>query len=321
MPAPGTSGQVTAIAPNERQLSMAYGVCRGIARSQAKNFYYAFLALPKEKRNALCAIYAFMRHADDISDDPGMSLQQRQQMLRDWAESLRRASSGRPSDDPVIMATADTQSRFKIPLGLFDQLVSGTAMDLQFSAYLQENSTGAEAPIVPYQTFEELYRYCYHVASVVGLVCIRVFGYKDPEAEHLAEQTGVAFQLTNIIRDVKEDALMGRIYVPQEDLLHFQLAPEEFSAAKLQNGFAPENFKPLLEFEANRARELYAAAERLIPLIDDDSRPALWALVEIYRRLLDKIAARNFNVFGEKVRLTTLEKLSVLSQGLLKVIF
>jgi 15-cis-phytoene synthase len=321
MPAPGTSGQVTAIAPNERQLSMAYGVCRGIARSQAKNFYYAFLALPKEKRNALCAIYAFMRHADDISDDPGMSLQQRQQMLRDWAESLRRASSGHPSDDPVIMATADTQSRFKIPLGLFDQLVSGTAMDLQFSAYLQENSTGAGAPIVPYQTFEELYRYCYHVASVVGLVCIRVFGYKDPEAEHLAEQTGVAFQLTNIIRDVKEDAFMGRIYVPQEDLLHFQLAPEEFSAAKLQNGFAPENFKPLLEFESGRARELYAAAEKLIPLIDEDSRPALWALVEIYRRLLDKIAARNFNVFGEKVRLTTLEKLSVLSQGLLKVIF
>lgn len=312
---------VTAIAPNERQLSMAYGVCRGIARSQAKNFYYAFLALPRIKRNALCAVYAFMRHADDISDDPGMSLTQRQQQLRAWAESLRRASAGHPGDDPVIMAVADTQSRFKIPVELFDQLVSGTAMDLQFSAYLQENAANAAAPIVPYRTFDELYRYCYHVASVVGIVCIHVFGYKDPEAECLAEQTGVAFQLTNIIRDVKEDALMGRIYVPQEDLLRFQLDAEEFSAEKLRNGVSPANFKPLLEFEAQRAREFYAAAEKLIPLIEDDSRPALWTLVTIYRRLLDKIAARDYNVFGDKVRLTTFEKLSILSQGLMKVLF
>ena len=309
----------TAAPSNERQLAMAYGVCRGIARSQAKNFYYAFLALPKLKRNALCAIYAFMRHADDISDDPGMSLQQRQQQLRDWAGSLRHAAAGHPSDDPVIMATADTQARFKVPLELFDQLVAGTAMDLQFAEYLQQNAS--ETPIVPYRTFDELYRYCYHVASVVGLACIHVFGYKDPEAERLAEQTGVAFQLTNIIRDLKEDALMGRIYIPEEDLVRFQLLPEELAATKLRNGFQPANFKPLLEFEAQRARELYAAAERLIPLIDDDSRPCLWALVEIYRRLLDKIAARHYNVFGDKVRLTTLEKLSVLSQGLLKVIF
>jgi phytoene synthase len=194
-------------------------------------------------------------------------------------------------------------------------------MDLQFSAYLQENAANAAAPIVPYQTFEELYRYCYHVASVVGLVCIRVFGYKDPAAEHLAEQTGVAFQLTNIIRDVKEDALMGRIYMPQEDLARFRLGAEEFSTERLRNGFSSENFKPLLEFEAQRAREFYAAAEKLIPLIEDDSRPALWTLVTIYRRLLDKIAARDFNVFGDKVRLTTFEKLSVLSQGILKVIF
>lgn len=310
----------TAAPKNERQLSMAYGVCRGIARSQAKNFYYAFLALPAHKRNALCAIYAFMRHADDISDDPGLSLQQRQQQLRDWSSALRSASAGHPSDDPVIMATADTQARFRVPIELFDQLVAGTAMDLQFSAYLQDHSP-ADAPIVPYRTFDELYRYCYHVASVVGIVCIHVFGYKDPEAEQLAEQTGVAFQLTNIIRDVKEDALMGRIYLPQEDLARFQLAPEELSVHKLRNGFHSANFKPLLEFEAQRAQQLYASAEKLIPLVDEDSRPALWALVEIYHRLLAKIAARDYNVFGDKVRLTSLEKFSVLAQGLLKVLF
>jgi phytoene synthase len=155
----------------------------------------------------------------------------------------------------------------------------------------------------------------------VGLVCIHIFGYKDPAAESLAEQTGVAFQLTNIIRDVKEDAAMGRVYIPEEDFARFQRTPSELTSANFKNGFSPSTFVPLLEFEAQRARQFYQAAEKLLPLIEDDSRPCLWALVEIYRRLLDKIAARNYNVFQEKVRLTVPEKLSVLSQGLLKVIF
>jgi phytoene synthase len=304
---------------SHRQLSMAYVVCRGVARSQAKNFYYAFLALPRHKRNSLCAVYAYMRHADDISDDPGLSLDQRRFWLQAWSDSLRRAVEGEPGDDPIIMALADTQSRFKIPLELFEQLIAGTAMDLQFAAAAVTESAGA--PVVPYKTFDELYRYCYHVASVVGLVCIHIFGYKNPEAESLAEQTGVAFQLTNIIRDVREDAAMGRVYIPEEDFERFQRSPSELSLAKLNNGFQSSTFVPLLEFEAQRARQFYQAAEKLIPLIDDDSRPCLWALVEIYRRLLDKIEARNYNVFQEKVRLTVPEKLSVLSQGLLKVIF
>jgi 15-cis-phytoene synthase len=176
-------------------------------------------------------------------------------------------------------------------------------------------------PVAPYQTFAELYQYCYHVASVVGLVCIRIFGYKDPAAEGLAEKTGIAFQLTNIIRDVKEDAIMGRVYIPVEDLERFHHVPADFSAAHMKNGVKPEKYLPLLSFEADRAREFYAAAERLIPLIDEDSRGCLWALVEIYRRLLDKIAERRFNVFDKKVRLTMPEKLIVLSKGLAKVVF
>lgn len=298
---------------------MAYVVCRGVARSQAKNFYYAFLALPRHKRNSLCAVYAYMRHADDISDALGLSLDQRRAQLQAWSDSLRRAVEGEPSDDPVIMALADTQSRFKIPLELFEQLIAGTAMDLQFAAAAA--SEAVDGPVVPYRTFDDLYRYCYHVASVVGLVCIHIFGYKDAAAESLAEQTGVAFQLTNIIRDVKEDAAMGRIYIPEEDSVRFQRTPAELTSANLKNGFSPSTFVPLLEFEAQRARQYYQAAEQLLPLIEDDSRPCLWALVEIYRRLLDKIAARNYNVFQDKVRLTVPEKLSVLSQGLLKVIF
>src|SRR5207253_849363 len=201
-------------------------------RSQAKNFYYAFLALPRHKRNALCAVYAFMRHADDISDDPGLNMDQRRFQLQAWSESLRSAVEGQRSDDPVIMALADTQSRFKIPLELFEKLVAGTAMDLQFAAAAASN-TDTGTPVVPYRTFDELYRYCYHVASVVGLVCIHIFGYKNKAAEPLAEQTGVAFQLTNIIRDVKEDAAMGRVYIPEEDFEKFQRSPKELSSANV----------------------------------------------------------------------------------------
>lgn len=299
-----------------KQLAIAYTVCRGVARAQAKNFYYAFLALPREKRNALCAVYAFMRHADDLSDDPGLSLEQRGAQLEGWADALRRAVGGERSDDPVIMATADAQQRFHIPLELFDQLVQGTAMDLQFGAPAATTEANA-----PYQTFDDLYRYCYYVASVVGLVCIRIFGYKDSAAEPLAVKTGIAFQLTNIIRDVKEDAIMGRVYLPVEDLDRFHHVPADFSAAHMKNGVEAARYAPLLTFEAHRAREFYAAAEQLIPLIDEDSRPCLWALVEIYRRLLDKITAQQFNVFDKKIRLSVPEKLFVLSRGLAKVVF
>jgi 15-cis-phytoene synthase len=190
-------------AVTEKQLSMAYTVCRGIARAQAKNFYYAFLILPKPKRDALCAVYAFMRHADDLSDDPGLSPEQRQMHLHAWASALHSAVEGNPGDDPVVMAVADAQRRYNIPLELFDQLVYGTTMDLQFEGAAQN-----PVPFVPYKTFADLYQYCYHVASVVGLVCLYIFGFKDERAKKLAEQTGIAFQLTNIIRDVKEDARM-----------------------------------------------------------------------------------------------------------------
>jgi 15-cis-phytoene synthase len=302
-----------------RQLSMAYTVCRGVARNRAKNFYYAFLALPSEKRNALCAVYAFMRHADDLADDLNLTADQRRTQLSEWAQSLYRAAAGEPSDDPVIMALADTRSNYSIPLELFDRLVEGTAMDLQFSAPGQ--APDSQVPVAAYKTFDELYQYCYHVASVVGLVCIRIFGYKDPAAEALAEKTGIAFQLTNIIRDVKEDAEMGRVYIPEEDFVTFQMSPSLLGSKNLRNGFSASSFVPLLEFEAQRARRYYTAARELIPLIDEDSRPCLWALVEIYERLLNKIAGRNYDVFSKRVKLTVPEKLSVLSQGLLKVVF
>jgi 15-cis-phytoene synthase len=287
------------------QLAAAYGVCRQITRSAARNFYYGFLVLPRERRDALSAVYAFMRHSDDLSDDPGLTRREREDKLTEWRNALHRVSEGEHTDDPVLLAVADAQRRFKIPLELFDRLVEGTAMDV----------TPQPGEPIRYQTFDDLRRYCYHVASVVGLICIKIFGYRDPAAEALAEQCGLAFQLTNIIRDVKEDAAMGRVYVPEEDLERFGRSAAELDPTCLMNGFDAASFRPVLEFEAERARKLYCAAEQLLPLIDEDSRPALWVLVEIYRRLLEKIAARGYNVFGKKIRLSRREKLSVLARG------
>ncbi len=295
------------------QLRAAYAVCRSIARAAAKNFYYGFLALPRYKRNALCALYAFMRHADDISDDPALPMEEKRQKLEQFSEKLHRVLLGEATDDPVMLAVADTQRRYKIPAELLDQLVYGTTMDVQecIPPVMEPRPIAAPPPAVLYMNFDDLYRYCYHVASVVGLACIHIFGYKDKQAERLAEETGIAFQLTNIIRDVKEDAQMGRVYLPQQDLQKFGI-----SEAEMVNFDHPEHFRPLLEFEAQRARDFYVSAEKLLPLIDEDSQPALWTLVEIYRRLLEKIAANGYNVFGEKIRLTTREKLVVLAKGM-----
>lgn len=294
------------------QLRAAYGVCRHIARSAAKNFYYGFLVLPLRKRNALSAVYAFMRHADDISDDPSIPAQQRREKLDEWMNALSRVVAGERTDDPVLFALADSQKRFNIPLELLEKLVHGTEMDVPEPASARSSAEG-QLPELQYETFDQLYDYCYHVASVVGLVCIRIFGYRDPRAEKLAEETGVAFQLTNIIRDVKEDAGLGRVYLPREDFARFGI-----DVHTLTNGSARESLRPVLEFEALRARGFYRAAEDLLPLIDEDSQAALWTLVEIYRRLLERIIARNYDVFSERVRLSTAEKLSVMARGFLR---
>jgi phytoene synthase len=299
--------------PTPAQLAIAYSVCRGITRASAKNFYYAFLVLPKRKRQALCAMYAFMRRCDDIADDANLSLEERRFKLGAWLDALHRAQQGEPSDDPILMALTDAQRCYTIPAGLLDDLAMGTAMDVTESP--AENSGDPVSPgiTVQYQTFDDLENYCYHVASVVGLVCIHVFGYRDPAAESLAEKCGLAFQLTNIIRDVKEDAAMGRVYLPQEDLAKFGL-----SGADLLSAPDVARFRPLLEFEAERAREFYRAGEELIPYISEDSQPALWVLVNIYRRLLERIAERQYDVFSGKVSLSVSEKLRILAKGFLQ---
>ncbi len=302
-------------APTPSQLAMAYSVCCGIARASARNFYYAFLVLPKPKRQALCAVYAYMRRCDDLSDDPSVPPRERRARLEAWLDAFHHAQAGEPTDDAILLALTDTQRRYQVPSELLDQLAFGTLMDVPDARPEgPAEEVGATAGLtVQYRSFKDLYLYCYHVASVVGLVCIKIFGYRDANAEHLAERCGIAFQLTNIIRDVKEDAEMGRVYLPLEDLQRFDLSPSD-----LQGAPDRARMRSLLLMEADRAREFYNSGHELIPLVNEDSQPALWVLVTIYQRLLEKIGQRQYDVFAERVRLSTFEKLSVLGKGFLK---
>ncbi len=306
------------------RIEEAYRVCRQIARKEAKNFYYAFRALPRHKRNAICAVYAFMRHADDVSDDETLSHEQRWRALRAWMASWHAAESGAASNNAVFVALADAQRRFQIPSQLLDQLVQGTAMDLERPTLLSRSSDAEEAhggtavetaPVDVYPTFDGLYRYCYLVASVVGLVCIRIFGYEGARAEKLAEETGIAFQLTNILRDVREDAERGRIYLPLEDMARAGVAADEL----MQTRTVSASMKTLLKLEAERARNYYKSGWQLLPMIDRDSRPAMWVLITIYSRLLERIEQRDYDVFSSRVSVPGREKVWILVQGLLRV--
>ena len=287
---------------------MAYSVCKGITRQNAKNFYYGFLVLPRRKREALCAVYAFMRRCDDITDDPKLSPPERRQQLDTWLDALHRAQQGQPTDDAILLALTDAQRRYAIPAGLLDELAHGTSMDVEETA-----AVSSDRSVIHYQTFEDLRLYCYRVASVVGLVCIHIFGYRDPAAEPLAERCGLAFQLTNIIRDVKEDASLGRVYLPEEDL-----AKSGLSVSDVLSAPDAAKLRPVLALEADRAREFYASGDELIPYIAEDSQPALWVLINIYRSLLEKIALKQYDVFTAKIALSTWEKLRILGKGFLK---
>jgi phytoene synthase len=301
----------------------AYAVCRTIAQREAKNFYYSFRVLPEHKRNAMCAVYAFMRRADDISDDESLPIVERRKVMSQWLNTWREARRSGVSDDPVFLAVNDTQKKFAIPDALLEDLVKGTTMDLEDSLpgvvtvtdTTMTEQGGQTQTFQIYEDFDGLYRYCYLVASVVGLVCIRIFGYSDPRAEKLAEKTGVAFQLTNILRDVSEDAERGRIYLPLRDLEAKRVSVERLLLAT-QGGEKSETVTELLALEASRARDFYAAAQELLPLIDRDSRAALWVLVTIYRGLLERITDRNYDVFSERVSVPTSRKLMILAQGM-----
>jgi len=288
----------------------AYAACRETAKREAKNFYWAFRVLPQPKSDAMCAVYAFMRRADDISDDESKSIEARRVEMDEWKaawRASRTSTDGAGTADPVFIALGDTQRRFGIPDALLEELVAGTTMDL-------EPRPAGAGETQTYATFEDLYRYCYLVASVVGLVCIRIFGYTDLRAERLAEETGVAFQLTNILRDVKEDVERGRVYLPMDLLDESGVAVEELRALAAGREMT-ERERGMLATLAIRAEKYYVAAGKLIPLLDRDSRAAMWVLVTIYHGLLGRIAARNMDVFDERVSVPAVTKVMIFARG------
>jgi len=290
-------------------LDTAYAACRAIAKREAKNFYYAFVALPAPRRNAICAIYAFMRQADDLADDEALSHEERRRRLDAWLDDWRGVCHGGDSSDLVFVAVQDAVTRYSIPLNLLDELVAGVTMDLDQGA--------SDAPDT-YATFDGLYRYCYLVASVVGLVCIRIFGYTDSCAEKLAEETGIAFQLTNILRDVAEDAERNRVYLPLEDLAAHGITLD--SLLHRTPGTSPTAAeRALLKDIAQRADGFYRSAQALLPLIDRESRPALWVLVSIYHGLLKRIERADYDVFTARASVPMRQKLGILGLGMARM--
>jgi len=277
-------------APYSESVRASYSECNRIARAARSSFYLAFFGLRKEKRNALCALYAFMRLVDNVSDEPG-ALESKRRGLARWRSMLDEAVAGRTDSHTILPALADTITRFDIPTRYFHDLILGAEMDLT---------------VATYATFDRLSEYCYRVAGTVGLTCLHVFGFDDPKAPDLAERLGLAFQLTNIIRDVGSDYAIGRIYLPQEDLERFAVRAEELG------GPVTPKLEQLLEYAADRAWQMYREGAPLITQVHSDSRATLWALVRTYSSLLARIEERDFDVFGPRVSLSNVEKIQYL---------
>jgi squalene synthase HpnC/squalene synthase HpnD len=273
-----------------RVVDASYAECNRIARGAHSSFYLAFFGLPRPKRNALYALYAFMRLIDNISDEPG-DIESKRYGLARWRAMLDEAIAGRTEAHEILPALADTISRFAIPTRYFHDLILGAEMDLTVASYA---------------TFDQLSEYCYRVAGTVGLTCLHVFGFRDPKAPDLAERVGLAFQLTNIIRDVRGDFEMGRVYIPQEDLERFDCRSEN-----LRGPLTPQ-LREMLQHQAERAWRFYEEGAPLIERVDPDSRATLCVLIRTYSSLLARIEACGFDVFSSRISLSSAEKVQYL---------
>ena len=272
----------------------SYAWCERLARRHAGNFYHGFRLLPEPQRRSMCALYAFLRIADDLADGPGAADVKRR-LLDEWRQQFDDALAGRYRH-ALHAALHDTLVRHVVPRSCLDAVLEGVGMDLD---------------TVRYATFADLYPYCYRVAAAVGLACIHIWGFTDPEATTHAESAGIALQLTNILRDLGEDAARGRIYLPAEDLARFA-----YDEAALARRECTERFRALMRFEAERAYAYYAAGERLAPLLHPPGRAVFLVLLRTYRGLLDEIVRRNFDVFTERVRLSSWHKLWLTARAL-----
>ena len=270
-------------------LKAAYDECQAITRREARNFYYAFVTLPKPRRRAIYAAYAFSRMADDIADGD-RPVDAKTQALEELRGSLHAALTGNP-DGLVMTAIADMAAAYGVSEQLFAKVINGVEMDLTKNRYAN---------------FEELREYCYRVASAVGLISIQIFGYGDPKARDYAVDLGLAMQLTNIMRDLKEDAAGDRVYLPQDELARFGVTD-----AQLRAGIVDDAFLALMRYQGERARSYFASGARLFPLLDPRSRSCAVGLHHLYSQLLDRIEDRGYDVFTRRVTLPVWRKLKL----------
>jgi 15-cis-phytoene synthase len=273
-------------------LERDYERCAEITRRASSNFYYAFMLLPVERRRALYAVYAFCRFVDDIADDDTVT--EPGQMLARWRWELDNVFANTPTR-AVSRALADNVRRFNLPRRYLEEVIDGVEMDLTRRRY---------------DTFADLSLYCRRVASAVGLICIEIFGYRNPATRIYAERLGLAFQLTNILRDVREDAQRGRIYLPLEDLSHFGVSEDEI----LNSAYTPR-FRALMEFEATRARQYYREAENALPAEDQPTMLAAEGMRLIYAALLERIVRSNYRVFDRRLSLSATRKLYLIGRA------
>ena len=297
----------------------AYVHCEAVTRAEAANFFYGIRLLPRERRRAICAVYAFARRVDDIGDGT-LAREEKLRRLDEEALALAavegRAADAAPSSDPVLVALADAYLRFPLPRGALGELIEGVRMDVNG---------------VDYERFEDLVLYCRRVAGAIGRVSLAIFGLRGgaevdrDEAERLADELGVAMQLTNILRDLREDAENGRVYLPSEDLARFGLigAAERHGAADvlaaLSHATDPgeQAIVALVRYEAARAREWFQRGIALTRVLDRRSAASVLAMAGIYRRLLDRIEADPEEAVRRRLSLPAREKAWVAARGML----
>jgi phytoene synthase len=278
-------------------LDSAYDYCQEVTRREAKNFYYGFMLLPNGQRRAIYSAYAFARQCDDIAD-AGLPVAEATAQLSAHRTSLGDCLSGRPAS-PVFEALHHTIERYRIPHEYFFDLISGVESDLTRTRY---------------KSFEELKDYCYHVASVVGLICLEIFGYSGGQtARGHAIELGIALQLTNILRDIREDGERGRVYLPLDELDWFGYSEEELLAGRVT-----PNFHRLIAFQVDRARQYYSQSRRLLEYLPRRARACVGVMAGIYSTILDDIERDPGVVFERRVSLGTGQKLALAGRELVR---
>lgn len=305
-----TANQASVLASSDDAMARSFDYCRTLTKAQAKNFYYGMMLTPEPKRSAMYAVYAWMRAVDDVADDEGLAVDKRQrletfrQQTHEELAGIKTQGQGE-TFDAMWPAVGETFRKYNVSIDDLNAMIDGQLLDQD---------------CLRYQTFDQLYDYCYKVASVVGLVCISVWSYEGGEETRLlAEKRGIALQLTNVLRDLVEDAHRDRVYLPADDLATYGFDTDSFASWLKDPGLQTDgDFDGLMQMQIERAKQYYTDSAPLESSLPRNCRPTCWAMMHIYRRLLDKIAKNPRRVLAQRVRLSKTQKLSIVFAAMLR---